>query len=631
MPHQTERPERRASVLNAPRWWLPAVLGLLSAHLAVRAWAAFGAFWYLDDYRLVIEGGDRPLSQRLLEPYDAQFMPVGRALAWLAARSETPDYRVLASISFVLAALAALSCLWMLVTLFGRRWQVLAVWVLYLTSAITVPAYLWWAAGLNQLPLQSVFFVAVGAWVRLQRDGRRRWSVLLVGVLVVGLGSYVKTLLVFPVLAYLSLAYFTSGGPVTRARVLLRRHWAAALVGVLGAGGYLAYYVATAPQIASARRPGVALDLADQMLGQTLSTGLLGGPWRWDDAIAPVAQADPPTWAVALCWAVLATAVVLVARRRRRTLRAWVLLAFYVAADYVLLLTTRAQVVGSVSGTEYRYLTDAACAAVLAVGLAALDLQGATESSETRPSRPNPARWRRYSVRAVAATVYGAVVVGGVASTVGYTASWHSGHPGRAVIGTALEDLEDIRAAEARRADGGPTTVDLDDQILPLSVTGALNVRDASSRRLLGLLSDVARFPSTTESPHLLDADGHVVDAEIDPSATTGPGPQPGCGWPLRAPQAVRLPLDRPLVDRRWWLRIDYLAADDSGLRLDVGTSSHELDLTRGLHRLYVAVERGFDAVTLSGTDPGVTVCVDRVEVGLLVAATGTEQAGSTP
>ncbi len=619
---------------RARRWWWPSVAVLLAAHLALRGWAAYGAFWYLDDYRLVREGGDRPLASRLLEPYDAQFMPLGRALAWLAARADPADYRILATMSLAMAAAAACSCLWMLVTLFGRRPGVLAVWALYLSTAITAPAYLWWAAGLNQMPLQSVFFLAVGAWVRHLRGDGRRWLTVLAAVLTIGLGSYVKTLLVFPVLAFVTVAYFSRGGPVVRLADVLRRHWAATAAGVLGAGGYLVYYVTTAPQLATVRRPGVAGDLAREMLGTTFAPGLLGGPWRWDDVIAPVAQADPPPAAAVGSWLVLAGGAVVLGRLRRRTGRAWFLLGSYVAADYLLLLTTRAQVVGAVTGTEYRYLTDAACAAVLALGLATMELPGAAESSEARfprgrtdaRARPRSTGSRRPTAVAVTAAtaVVAAVTIGGVSSTVTYARSWHSGHPGKTYLEATLADLDAARASSG----GAPVRIDLEDQVLPQRVTGALNLRDSSSRRLLSLLSDVARFPPATERPHRLDDSGRVVAADIDPSATTGRGPQPGCGWRLQAPGGVRLALDRPLVDRGWWVRIDYLAADDSALDVEAGRSTRVVDLRRGLHRLFVAVDGGFDAIGLGGTDPGVTVCVDQVQVGLLATAAGDDTPG---
>ncbi|NGZ99941.1 hypothetical protein G5V59_05965 [Nocardioides sp. W3-2-3] len=54
--------------------------------------------------------------------------------------------------SLLMASVAALACLWFLLTLFGWRRRTLAVLALYLTTAMTVPAFVWWAAALNQAP-----------------------------------------------------------------------------------------------------------------------------------------------------------------------------------------------------------------------------------------------------------------------------------------------------------------------------------------------------------------------------------------------------------------------------------------------------------------------------------------------
>ncbi|MBC2958847.1 hypothetical protein [Nocardioides deserti] len=581
---------------------LGSAAAMVLAHVGFRTWAVWGGFFYGDDYQLVREGREAGLSaEGLVEPYAAQFMPVGRFLGWLGGVPDHLSWPLLAATSIVMQAVAAIACLWMLVTLFGVRGRVLVPLALYLSTAMTMPAFMWWAAALNQVPMQAVFFAAVAAWVNYLRSRRLRWLAVTLLVLAFGLCCYVKTLLVFPVLAFVAVAYFAVGGPVRRVVTVLRRYWPAVLAGIAGGVAFLVYYVVAVPQISSDERPVGAAELAGRLVGDSFTTALFGGPWHWDTDIAPVSRAVPPTWAVHLCWTGIALVVIGVALRRDRTLRAWVLLAAYVAADYVLLLTTRAQVVGAVVGTEYRYLTDAACAVTLCLGLATMELRGADQSSRTRAEpllarAPGP-RW------IAAATVL--VAVSGTLSSWAYARVWHVENPGKDVLAAARDELDGFGA------------LDLADQPLPSNVSGAFGAPYNLTSTLLPMLTPAARFPDSTDRLHLLTDDGRVLPAEVDEATAALRGPVAGCGWRVRSDSRV-LPLETRAVGVPWWLRIEYLSSGDTGLRVTAGGDTTTADLTGGLGTVLVRIdaEHSFGAITLDGLDPGVTLCVDELVVG---------------
>lgn len=574
---------------------------MIVGQAAFRAWAVYPSFFYGDDYRLIREGRLSDLGlEYLLRPYDAQFMPYGRLVAWFAARPELAQWWMLATTSWIAQLVAGLACLWMLVTLFGWRWGIVGPLALYLSYAITMPVLMWWAAGLNQIPLQAVFFASVAAWVHYLRSRHRRWLLITFLILGFGLLCYVKTLFLFPVLGFIALAYFAEGGPVRRVRSAVRTYWPAVLTGLVGAAGFTAYYVTHVPQLATSGGSRQFGELLDGMLGTSFAVGAFGGPWRWDDRIAPAGLADPPAWSVHLCWALVALVIAYLALRRERTLRAWAMLAVYLLADFTILLTTRAPVVGAVTGFEYRYLTDSACALALAVSLASMPILGALQSSTPR-AQPLLTRGlpRRFVVAAVAL-----IVVSGTASATAYARMWHSENVGEHFLGTAVSSME------------GRDEVDLADQDVPPTVIAPFGHPYNRTRILLPLLTTTAHFPEATDQLNILDEDGAVQPADLDVAASSLPPPVDGCGW--RVASAGRsIPLERPTNGFSWWLKIGYLASGDSAVRVTAGTSSVETEVFRGLGDLFVYVDGGvFDEVRLDGLDPGVTLCIDAVDVG---------------
>ena len=370
-------------------------LMMVAAQLGFRAWALYSSWFFTDDYRLMLDAHGTPLSWRYAwTSFDSHVMPLGRVLVWLVTEAGPLNWHLTASITLAFQLMASLACLWMLVTLFGARWVVLVPLALYLTSVLTMPALMWWAAGLNQMPFQVSFFCSVTLWVMYLRSRRLRHLFLTLVSVVIGVGFYEKALIVGVVLTFLALGYFASGGLRDRVLHVVRTYWPAVVAGGVLAGGYLYYYLFNVPRPFESSSSGdvVADDIANSMLGTSLPTGLLGGPWRWWNTTPPIVLADPPGWTVHLAWMTLLLVVLYSALRRTRTLRGWALLATYVLCLYAVLTVSRGQIYGGLSGLEYRYLTDAVCAAALVLGLVFAELDGAVESSAPRRgARPHVA------------------------------------------------------------------------------------------------------------------------------------------------------------------------------------------------------------------------------------------------
>ncbi|WP_164477870.1 hypothetical protein [Nocardioides pantholopis] len=572
---------------------------LILAQLALRAWALYPSWFYLDDLQMLDEAGKGLDARLLFEPYDSQFMPLGRLLAWVVSTNGLVSWGLAATLTLAVQLAASVACLWMLSTLHGMRWEILVPLSLYLFTAITVPATMWWAASLNALPLQVAFFCAVATWWRYLRTRRWRWLALTLLVLGLGLLAYVKALVLFPLLALLALAYFGEGSLRNRFRVVARRYWPAVGAGVALAAAFSAYYLSQVPQLTTDSPAPVAGPLADTMLGTALPVGLLGGPWRWSEINPPAGLADPYGWATGLSWVAIAALVAYLGMHRRRTGRVWLLLAYYVLASYLLLLVTRAPVVGSVAGLEYRYLADVACAVALCVGLLLLPALGTDQGTEPRP---DPVlRWRlpqRYAAAGVAL-----VLLGGVLSTVGYARIWHTDNPGERFLRSAQEGLRDA----------GP--VAFADTVVPDNVIPGYLYPFNTSVRLLPVVTENAYFPRVTGQLAVLGEDGEPRRAVISPAASAQPGPKEGCGWLVQT-DPVLIPLDTRVFDYTWWVRVGYLASADTTVEVRIGSNVVEAPVRRGAHELFVNVTDDFGVVTLGGLPAGQTMCVDTVDVG---------------
>ncbi len=575
-------------------------IALVMAQSVFRAWALYGSWFYADDFALVDEAR-RPLTiDYLLEPYSIQVLPLGRFEAWVVERSGGLDWGAAASLTVGLSALCGLACLWMLLTLFGRRWLALAPLVLYLTSAISVPGTMWWAASLNQLPHQLAIALSVGCWVRYLRTSSRGWLALTAAAVLLGLGSYVKSALILPLLAFLLLAHFTSGS--LRARVVdgVRRYWPAALLFSAVGVGFVVQYVVRVPDVTT---PGDAADpagLAGTMIGRSLATGLLGGPWTWSRLNAPVGFAEPSDLAVTVSWVVLFLGAVYLAAVRTRTGRVWLLLGGYALAAYVLLLLSRSPAVGATIGLEYRYLSDLSLVAALCLGLATMPLRGAVEPTERRPE-PLLARSVPDRVLAGAAVV---VAASGVLSSVQYVRIWHEDNP-------TAEYLQHAR----RALDAQP--LDLADTTLPSTSFPAVLAPYNQARVLVPLVTDRASFPDWTRRLAMLDDQGNPRVVLIDPAATGVPDDDGGCGWQLLGRDDVAVDLSAEVFDWDWWVRLGYLASDAGQVEVTAGDSTLVADVEPGANNLYLRLSGSYDTLTITGLTDGVNLCLGQVEVGL--------------
>ena len=459
---------------------------LVVLQLLFRAWVLYPSWFFLDDYNLLHDARQGPGVAQLFTPYNGHLMPAGRLAVWLVAQSGSLNWGAAATLTLLMQALASVAALWMLITLFGRQPAVLAPLVIYLTSAVTVPALVWWAAALNLVPVQAAFFVAVGCGVRHLRGEGRLWLAATMAAVAGGLLFDVKGVLVLPVLAAVAVAYFARGGLWARFRSLVLDQRAAVVTVALVLVGYSAYYLAAVPQIATNTDPSTVPDVMDAMLGTAFPAGILGGPWRWSLIAPPTAYADPPSVLVHLAWVVLALVVLHSALRRRRALRAWALLAGYLLASAH---SARGQ-----PGPDVRRRDRTGVPLPdrrgrrrrrSALGLAYLPMMGAVESSAPR----EPPLLAVKVPAAVVVMLLLVVAASGVASSSAYAGYWHHDNASDAYLHHLRDDL---------RAEG---RADLAETVVPDSVFSQLAAPSNTTRRLAPLVSDRVRFSDSQPPP----------------------------------------------------------------------------------------------------------------------------------
>jgi hypothetical protein len=570
-------------------------VALIVAQLAFRTWAVWSGWYTTDDLGFLREAHRAGQWSYLMEPYNGHLMPGGKLVFWAVDAAGSAQWWPAVVYLVLGQAVASAACLWMLITLFGRQWAILPPFLLYLFLSLTLPSYMWFVAATQQLPLQIVLSLAVGSWVRYLRGDGRVWLIATLVILAAGLFVREKAMLVLPILAFISLFYFTTGRPGERVRALRRQVPALLLVVALG----LAYLVAYAGRVSgqsSSVTLRTAADLAGTMLGSTLLTGIVGGPWRWQ-ASTSNSFADAPVWGVSAAWLVVGLVVLYILLRRRRSWQALLLFAGYVGGTYLLLLTARGGMFGGSLGTDARYLSDIPIVLCLCLGLAVAALPGAPGGSEPR----QPELVAQAPVWLVSALT-AAVVLGGIASSISYVRPWHDN-----------EARDFFTRLDKELTAQGP--VDLADRVLPRSIISPYMAPNNTLSFLTPLSTDDARFPDSSSSLYVVGNDGRLRPARVTPSLASRPGKVPDCGWRVTEKGAT-VPLTGRADDATWWMRIAYLATAPSTVAIAAGDTTVDASLRSGLNDLFLRVGTGFESVTITGVEPGVAVCVDRITVG---------------
>ena len=574
-------------------------VGLVVLQLGFRGWALAGSWFYFDDIAFMSRALNEPLdASYLLESYGGHLMPGGFVTAWLLTKVAAYSWLPWAAVLLVLQALAGFGMLRLLVSLFGRRPLVLALLAGYLTYVFTLSAGIWFAAGINQLPMQVALVFGLHAHVEYLRHRRIRSLVWAIAWTFAGLLFYEKTLLLLGVYAIVGFGWFCTGDTVHRLQHLWSHYRAGVLAyGALGVG-YLALYV----QYGLDFSPGNAntqpwSPIAYDLVGTTMLPGLIGGPLRWQP-LSVGAFAHPTQVVVLVSWMAFVALVVHAQRSRTKTLRSWSLLAFPALCNVVLLASARANVVGPDIAREYRYQTETAALFVLAVGLAFLPVRDAPEQNAVRESaEPENPR--------VVAAITAAVVAAALLSSTRYVDLWQHNNPSEQYFANVDRTLA--------AADDKP--VPLVDVGIPQTLLWSYRYPENSYSHVFKNLDHETTYPrSSVDRLYMFDDQGHLSPVAIPPARSQLGGS--GCGFPL-VDDTTTIPLDGPVIGGGWWLRISYASPEAVDLHLVAGEEEHDLNLPEGLHNVFVQANGEFDRVAFDNYPARTGLCVIALTLGL--------------
>ncbi len=573
---------------------------LIVLHLAHRAWMTAISWYVGDDFsfmsRMWHEG---PTLAAATEPYAGHLMPGGMYLTWLAGEIHAYDFTVAGAMLVAMQAAADVGLLVLLVRMFGLRRGILPPLALYLFTVFSTPMAVWWAAGVNQVPLQVVLFWSLASHVSYLRSRELRQLAVTVAWLAAGFAFYEKTLLVLGALGIVSLSYFAAGSLRQRLGTMWAEYRPAALLLTLVGAGYLVLYAEVGLNFsASGAGDDLLGGVATNMVFQSYAPALVGGPLSWSHQ-GPGSLPDPSALVVVVSLVVIVLVLRAIHRSRLRSLRAWWLPAFFLVCDVALVLAGRATFVGDVIALELRYQSELGAVTAIALACATLPLRGAVETVETR----SPSRFLDSPVRVGAAVAVVSAL--GVVSSSQFATYWSSHAEG--------EPYFDRLLAPVRDAD---RPLPLVDGPVPNFIMWGLGYPANLQSRLLAPYADRVDFrTSAVDSLMIAGPDGTVSPVSIPPIRHAEPGPTDFCGWEIRR-HPTEIPLDGPLAFGGWWVRVHYLAAEQTPATITAGTATYDVILPFGEHDLYVAADGVFDSISLARGSRTATLCTDDITVG---------------
>jgi len=574
---------------------------LIAVQLLIRAVLAFRGYFYWDDLILTGRAGTQGLlsPEYLFDDHDGHVMPGAFLVAGGITRLAPLNWIGPAISLVVLQLVASLALLRALHVILGWRPVLLLPLTFALFTPLGVPAFAWWAAALNSLPMLAAWAWVCADAVLLVRTGSQRYAVTGLLVYFGGLLFFEKAA-VIPFVAFTIAALYahvTSSGSVVQVWRRGLRLWVSALVVT---AAWIAVYLIVVDQKRWSFDVAMTWDLLSRSVSHGIVPGLVGGPWDWQRWAPASPWATPPVAVMVLGWVVLAVVVALSILRKQRIGPVWLVAVGYaVACQIPIYLMRSSRFTALELAQTLRYLPDlvVVSALLLAVGLCA-------------PNRER-SEWLDASRARTAVTVCAtaAFVVSSLYSTATFLTSWRE-NPAQPYLQNARAGL-----AAAHATSSAPL---LDQEVDPLVLQRVASPENLASH-MFALLPDRPEFAGATSDLRMLDVSGHVVDAKVTWVRSIVPGPAPNCGYLVQPDFPVSMPLDGPLLPADWTAEINYLANSDGSLMMSLSEGTEtKVPVRPGLNRVFVRLAGAGDAIKVRANTAALSVCVASGPVGFV-------------
>jgi hypothetical protein len=581
-------------------WVVRTAVALIVVQLALRAVLAFGGYFYWDDLILIARAGTHDLLSRsfLFDDHDGHVMPA----AFLVSGGITklaPFSWIGPAISLVVLQLvASLALLRALYVILGWRPVLLVPLTFALFSTMGLPAFAWWAAALNALPMIAALAWVCGDAILLVRTGNQRYAASTLAVYFLGLLFFEKAAVIpFVAFAVAALLAHVTGDPNPLKTVWRRgiRLWSVALVLTVA---WVGVYLVVVDQRRWTLDPSMTLDLLVRSVTHGIVPTLVGGPWDWE-RWAPSSPWALPQWPVmVLGWLALVAIIVVSRLRKARIGPVWWTAAGYVAACQVPIYLMRSSRFTAIELAQtLRYLPD------LVVVLALLTAVAFCAPNRSTSGWMDASRVRTGVIVSCAALFVGSSLYSGAT----FLTSWRD-NPTRSYLDNARAGFAAAHAS---------STAPLLDQEVDPHILQRFSWPDNLASHIFALVRNRPEFSTSTTELRVLDKTGHLVPATATWVRAMIPGPKPQCGYLVQPDLPVRIPLSGPMLPTEWTAEVNYLANSDGSITMALSDGDEtKVPVHPGLNRVFVRLSGAGNAIDVRANTAALSVCLAAGPVG---------------